>query len=90
MTDDHLVNLLRQMLWIGTLLSTPVLLAALLVGLVVGLVQAITSIQEQTLAFVPKLAAIILVFVLLGSWMTRTLVDYTYDVFSRLPEWAAL
>jgi flagellar biosynthesis protein FliQ len=90
MADDVLVELLRKMLWISLILSAPVLLATLVVGLVIGIVQAVTSIQEQTLSFVPKLAAIALVLGLLGTWMTRTLVDYTAQLFADLPRIGAL
>ncbi|MGY6549904.1 MAG: flagellar biosynthetic protein FliQ [Roseinatronobacter sp.] len=67
---------LRQGLWIATLISTPILLAALVSGITVGLFQALTSIQEMTLTFVPKLAAIVLVFWISMSFMTTTLVDF--------------
>jgi flagellar biosynthetic protein FliQ len=90
MTVDVLIETVREMLWVTALLAMPVLGVALVVGLVIGLVQAITSIQEQTLSFVPKLLAMALVFVLLGSWMTRVLVGYTTDLFSDLPRFAGL
>jgi len=70
------------------LLSAPVLLTALVVGLVVAILQATTSIQEQTLTFVPKIAAIMLVLVLLSGWMFATLGEYTKDLFSLIPEMA--
>jgi len=63
---------------------------ALVVGLIIGLVQAVTSIQEQTLSFVPKLAAMALVFVLLGSWMANVLITYTTDLFGNLPRFGGL
>ena len=82
---DVFIETIREMLWITAMLALPVLGAALVVGLIIGLVQAVTSIQEQTLSFVPKLLAMALVFVLLGSWMTRLLVSYTADLFGDLP-----
>jgi flagellar biosynthetic protein FliQ len=90
MSDDVLVNLLRQMLWVGMQLSLPVLGAAMVVGLVVGLLQAVTSVQEQTLAFVPKMIAIVLVYVLLGNWMIRVLVQYSGELIGGLPGFGAL
>lgn len=90
MAIDMLIEALRHMLWITVLLSMPVLGAALVVGLTVGLFQAVTSIQEQTLSFIPKLLAMVLVFVFLGSWMTRLLVSYSAELFTQLPRWAAL
>lgn len=88
--QDTIVDLLRGMLWISMLLSAPVLLTALVVGLVIGLLQAVTSIQEQTLTFVPKIAAIGLILVLLGGWMLQRLVVYTVDLFSALPQYGAM
>jgi len=90
MTDDVLIETLRKMLQLSLTLSLPVLGAALVVGLVVGLLQAVTSIQEQTLAFVPKLMAISLVLVLLGHWMLRQMVGYTAELFAGLPQYGAL
>jgi flagellar biosynthetic protein FliQ len=70
---------LRQGLWISVAISTPLLLAALVAGLVIGLVQALTSIQEMTLTFVPKLAAMIAVFWLSMGFMTETLAAFWTD-----------
>ncbi|QYX57097.1 flagellar biosynthetic protein FliQ [Roseovarius sp. SCSIO 43702] len=70
---------LRQGLWIAVIISTPILVVALVAGLTVGLFQALTSIQEMTLTFVPKLAAIIAVFWLSMGFMTRTLVSFFQD-----------
>ncbi len=67
---------LREGLWEAVLLSTPILTVALVVGLAVGLFQALTSIQEMTLTFVPKLAAILGVFWVSMSYMTNTLVSF--------------
>jgi flagellar biosynthetic protein FliQ len=90
MPDDVLIQLLKDMMWISMLLMLPPLLAALIVGLVVGLIQAVTSIQEQTLAFIPKLLAIALVLTFAGPWMLRSIVKYTTDLFVALPQWGAL
>ncbi|MEM1074330.1 MAG: flagellar biosynthetic protein FliQ [Pseudomonadota bacterium] len=67
---------LRQGLWIAVVISIPILTAALLTGVSIGLVQALTSIQEMTLTFVPKLAAIVLVFWVSMGFMTQTLVSF--------------
>jgi flagellar biosynthesis protein FliQ len=67
---------LRQGLWAAVLISTPILVAALVSGIIVGLFQALTSIQEMTLTFVPKLAAILAVFWVSMSFMTTTLTGY--------------
>lgn len=70
------------------ILSGPLLISALLVGLVVAILQATTSIQEQTLTFVPKVIAILVVLAFLGGWMFSSLGDYTVDLFRRIPDMA--
>lgn len=70
---------LRQGLWISVLISIPILTAALVTGVSIGLVQALTSIQEMTLTFVPKLAAIVLVFWVSMGFMTNTLVSFFHE-----------
>ena len=70
---------LRQGLWISVAISTPILAAALISGIAVGLFQALTSIQEMTLTFVPKLAAIVAVFWVSMGFMSQTLVTYFAD-----------
>jgi flagellar biosynthetic protein FliQ len=70
---------LREGLWVAVLISLPILTVALVGGLIVGLFQALTSIQEMTLTFVPKLGAIVLVFWLSMGFMTQTLVAFFRD-----------
>ncbi|MBV2359334.1 flagellar biosynthetic protein FliQ [Thalassococcus sp. CAU 1522] len=80
MLDETLFfDTLRQGLWIATIVSVPILSAALIAGVSVGLFQALTSIQEMTLTFVPKLLAIVAVFWISMSFMTETLVAYFQD-----------
>ncbi len=62
MTEGLILDLLRETLWVTLVVSTPVLATALVVGVAIGLVQALTSVQEMTLTFVPKVAAIAVVF----------------------------
>ncbi len=76
MDQSVIFDTLRQGLWVATLISMPILTAALMAGGVVGLFQALTSIQEMTLTFVPKLAAIVAVYWMSMSFMTATLVDF--------------
>ena len=70
---------LRQGLWVAVITSVPILTVALVVGLAIGLFQALTSIQEMTLTFVPKLAAIVGVFWVSMGFMTQTLVSFFQD-----------
>ena len=76
MTEALFYDTLRQGLWIAFLISLPILSVALATGLVVGLFQALTSIQEMTLTFVPKLAAIVVIFWITMGFMTETLVSF--------------
>ena len=79
-----LLALADRMLWVTALVAAPVLLASLAVGLVVGVIQAATSVNEQTLTFVPKLAIIALVLVLLGGAMMGLIGDFTKDIFAQI------
>jgi len=79
MAEAVLYDTLREALWISVLISTPLLAVALAAGLVVGLIQALTSIQEMTLTFVPKLAAMMAVFWLSMGFMTETLAGFFAD-----------
>lgn len=79
-----LLALADKMLWVTALVAAPVLLAALAVGLAVGVVQAATSVNEQTLTFVPKLAVTALVLVLFGASMMSLLGDFTEEIFSTI------
>ena len=72
-------DLLRQGLWVAVIISLPILTVALLAGVIVGLFQALTSIQEMTRTFVPKLAAIVAVFWVTMSFMTNTLASFFVD-----------
>ena len=76
MTEAVFFDTLRQGLWIATITSVPILTAALVAGISVGLFQALTSVQEMTLTFVPKLMAIVVVFWMSMGFMTQTLVDF--------------
>jgi flagellar biosynthetic protein FliQ len=79
-----LLALTDRMLWTTALVAAPVLLAALGVGLVIGIVQAATSVNEQTLTFVPKLAVIALVLVLFGASMMGLISDFAEEIFAQI------
>lgn len=85
MDETVLFDVLRQGLWIAVVISTPILLVALIAGVTVGLFQALTSIQEMTLTFVPKLAAILAVFWASMGFMTESLVSFfTTEIISLI------
>ncbi|BBL71503.1 flagellar biosynthesis protein FliQ [Methylogaea oryzae] len=85
MTPDTVTELGRQALWVALIVTTPILLTALVVGLIIAIFQAATSINEQTLTFVPKLLVIGAVMVLAGPWLITTLMDYTRDLIRSIP-----
>jgi len=76
MQEMILFDTLRQALWVAVIISLPILAVALLTGIAIGLFQALTSIQELTLTFVPKLAAILLVFWMSMDFMTASLAAF--------------
>ncbi|WP_426606264.1 flagellar biosynthesis protein FliQ [Leptospira interrogans serovar Hardjo-prajitno] len=81
MTELDVMTLIRDSLYITLKISSPMLFTALVVGLIVGILQTTTSIQEPTIAFVPKLLAIFIVIVIFSSWMIQTMTDYTRNLF---------
>ncbi len=85
MSIGDLVNLIQQGIFEILKVTAPILGAALVVGLIVAIFQATTSIQEQTLTFVPKLFAILGVLVLLGVWIFTSIEQYTIHLFEMIP-----
>ena len=82
MGSDQVVQLMRQLLTEAMLLSAPLLISAALISLVVSLVQTLTSVQEQTLTAVPRLAAVFVVTMVTMPWMIHRLTGYTYRLFA--------
>ncbi len=85
MSIGEVVRIMRGGIFEVLLLAGPILLVALTVGLVVAVLQAATSIQEQTLTFVPKILAILGALALLGGWMFSHLAEYTKVLFEMIP-----
>ena len=81
---NNLLSMADRMLWVTALVAAPILIASLAVGLVVGLVQAATSVNEQTLTFVPKLAVVALVLVIFGASMMALVSDFMQDIFNEI------
>jgi flagellar biosynthetic protein FliQ len=84
MTTGMALQIVREAVLETLLVAGPILLIAMSVGLVVAILQATTSIQEQTLSFVPKMAAILIGLVLLGRFLLDSLVGYTHRLFSMI------
>ena len=76
MSESLFYDTLRQAMWAAVTMATPILIVALVVGLAIGLFQALTSVQEMTLTFVPKLTAIVVVFWMTMGFMTQSLVAF--------------
>ena len=88
MSIGEVTALLRGGIQQVLMIAAPLLLSALAVGLIVAILQATTSIQEQTLTFVPKVFTILLMLALLGGMMFSSLRDYTVDLFRQIPNMA--
>jgi flagellar biosynthetic protein FliQ len=86
MTETSVVELSTQLMWTAALLAAPILLTALLVGLAVSLFQGLTSLQDQTLSFVPKIVAVGIALIIAASWMVQTLISFTVNAFAMLPD----
>ena len=89
MNQDMVVNLANQAMTLALEVAGPILLLGLVVGLAVSLFQAVTSLQEQTLSFIPKIVALALLISLLGPWMLGQLVHYASDLWQQIPQMVA-
>ena len=85
MTPQMVLTFGREALTLLLMVSLPVLLSVLVVGLVVSIFQAVTQINENTLSFVPKLIAAVLVFAIAGPWMLSTVVDFIRRTIENIP-----
>jgi flagellar biosynthetic protein FliQ len=79
-------DLLKLLMTNAVTLAAPILITAMVIGLLVSLFQSVTSIQEQTLTFVPKALAIVALLILLMPWMLRTLVEFTAGMIGKMPQ----
>lgn len=86
MNQETAIEMLRSLITVSLTVVTPVILAALIVGVAVSLLQAITSIQEPTLSFAPKLLAIGAVIIVGAPWMVRQLMQFTIFFINKMPE----
>lgn len=86
MTPELAAELIKAMILQAATLAAPVLVTAMSIGLAVSLFQAVTSIQEQTLTFVPKVVAICALLIVLMPWLLRTSIEFTTALFQKLPQ----
>lgn len=85
MTPDKVIDLSQQALYLIAMISAPMLLSALGIGLLIGMFQAATSINEQTLSFIPKLMILLLSILIAGPWMLELLLSYTRRLYISIP-----
>ncbi|HOA07596.1 MAG TPA: flagellar biosynthesis protein FliQ [Spirochaetota bacterium] len=84
MTDVLMIQMLREALMITLVVSAPLLGIGMIVGLIISIFQTTTSIQEQTLTFVPKIVAIFVAIIFFAGWMISMLTDYTRKIFMMI------
>jgi flagellar biosynthesis protein FliQ len=87
-TEQYAIDVARNAFWIALQIAGPLLVSSLIVGMLVSVFQAVTQINEQTLAFVPKILVIAGALAVLGPWMATTLVSYMVGTFNSLPQLA--
>jgi flagellar biosynthetic protein FliQ len=85
MTPELVMEMGTGALWLTVKLAGPLLGAALFTGLLIGIFQAATQIQEMTLSFIPKLGALVIALMIAGPWMLRTMVEFSQELFYRIP-----
>jgi flagellar biosynthetic protein FliQ len=83
---DYFIGVAQQALWILALACAPILIPALVAGLLLGMFQAATSINEQTLTFVPKLIIVAICLAIFGGSIMMLIADFTTEIFARIPE----
>ena len=85
MNQDTVINLATQAMVLSLKIAGPILLLGLIVGLLVSIFQAVTSIQEQALSFIPKIVGVAVLIVVLGPWMLGQLVGYVQNLYMSIP-----
>ncbi|MFY2508036.1 flagellar biosynthesis protein FliQ [Vibrio pectenicida] len=86
MTPEVFVELFRDALWMVLIMVCAIIIPSLLIGLVVAIFQAATSINEQTLSFLPRLVVTLLAMMVFAHWMTQMLMEYFFSIVERLPQ----
>ena len=87
MSTDLIMGIAAETMKVTLLVSAPVLLVGLVVGLAISIFQAVTQVQEMTLAFVPKIIAVMLALLFAAPWMIDMLVSFTHNLFSNIPNY---
>ena len=85
MTEQTVIDLGLNAIWIACLISAPALIAILITGLIVSVLQAATQINEQTLSFIPKIIVMTVALAVTGPWILETTIEFTIGIFNKLP-----
>ena len=87
MTTGEVVDIASQAIWLIIECSTPLLLVSLIVGLVISIFQTVTSIQEQTLTFVPKILVMFLMIIITGDWLLNNILSFIQELWSKFGDY---
>lgn len=89
-TQDAVLDIARDAIFTIVIVSAPLLLISLIVGLIISIFQTVTSIQEQTLTFVPKILAVFVAMMLFGSWMMNTMIEFMQTLWSNFSYYTSM
>lgn len=89
-TQDAVLDIARAAIFNIIIISAPLLLVSLIVGLIISIFQTVTSIQEQTLTFVPKILAVFITLMLAGSWMMNTMIEFVQELWSNFSVYTSM
>ena len=87
MNQGVVLDIARETIWVAVKTSMPLLIVSLVIGLIISVFQTVTSIQEQTLTFVPKFLAVMLILVLAGGWIMGNMVELLENLLSHIPDY---
>lgn len=87
MSSGDVINIARETIWVIVKTAVPILLVSMIVGLIISLFQTLTSIQEQTLTFVPKLLAILIALMIMGTWMLNEIVSFMNGLWGNFNQY---
>ena len=87
MTQQFIIHLGREVFLTAVMVASPMLIAGLIVGVTISVIQTATSIQEQTLTFIPKIIAVVVSLILFLPWMMQTLLDFSVELLNNIPDY---
>ncbi|MFH1068819.1 MAG: flagellar biosynthesis protein FliQ [Candidatus Glassbacteria bacterium] len=87
MSQQFIIHLGREVFFTSVLVASPMLIAGLIVGVTISVIQTATSIQEQTLTFIPKIIAVVVSLILFMPWMMNTMLDFSIELINNIPNY---